>query len=210
MLWSSSLLRAGSARPGCLGMCPVKFWATPGLGRLHSSSGQPLPDLKTLELGSGWDGVSFPIAALTVLRTCQCLGTSGQCSHSIKAIRHCLLMGSTEWIFHLPLLLCVAFAFTPLSCLSLDWQVIFHGVFFPLSCWGGKWESDLVGTWHPPKIKPLHTLSVKVFSLVSCLSVCSDCLFSGELSDRTGFWLHLLYMSYQLSIHIDTISLSLL
>lgn len=51
MLWS--LLRAGSARPGCLGMCPVKFWATPGLGRLHSSSGQPLPHLMTLELGSG-------------------------------------------------------------------------------------------------------------------------------------------------------------
>lgn len=31
-----------------------------------------------------------------------------------------------------------------------------QGLFPILFCWGGKWWSDLVGTWHPAKVNPLQ------------------------------------------------------
>lgn len=37
--------QVGSPRPGCLGLCPGRFWISPKVWKRHSCSGQPLPVL---------------------------------------------------------------------------------------------------------------------------------------------------------------------
>lgn len=47
------------------------------------------------------------------------------------------------------------FIFFSFDCLYLDpW--VFSSYFFPVSCWGGGWESSWVCLWHPGKVSPQH------------------------------------------------------